>query len=233
MRQIVLDTETTGLEVAKGHRVIEIGCVELAERRPTGRVFHRYFNPQRAIDEGAAAVHGITGDFLADKPMFAEMAHELLEFIAGAELIIHNAAFDLGFLDSELLIAGHGAIGTDWRVLDTLSLAREKYPGQRNGLDALCKRLGVDNRHRELHGALLDAQLLAEVYLAMTAGQADLGFATEISERADRASAAALLVRPKLYVRRAGPDESSAHEARLDQISALSKGRCLWRTSDA
>jgi DNA polymerase III subunit epsilon len=233
MRQIVLDTETTGLEVAKGHRVIEIGCLELAERRPTGRVFHRYFNPQRAIDDGAAAVHGITSEFLADKPVFADLANELLEFIAGAELIIHNAAFDLGFLDSELLLAGHAVIGTNWMVLDTLALAREKYPGQRNGLDALCKRLGVDNRHRELHGALLDAQLLAEVYLAMTAGQADLGFAAEIIERAERASAAALLVRPVLFVRRAQLEESSAHEARLDQISAASKGRCLWRAVGA
>src|SRR6188768_1055501 len=181
MRQVVLDTETTGLEVGKGHRLIEIGCIELLERRPTQRKFHRYLNPQRTIDEGARAVTGISDDFLLDKPLFAQIADELLEFIGDAELIIHNAAFDLAFLDAELASADprHGSLSARASVLDTLALAREKYPGQRNSLDALCKRLEIDNSHRELHGALLDAQLLAEVYLAMTAGQGALDFALD------------------------------------------------------
>src|SRR6185312_15071875 len=178
-RQIVLDTETTGLEAGRGHRIIEIGCVELIERRPTGRTFHRYLNPGRAIDPGAMAVHGIRDEFLLDKPRFAEVAQEWLEFIRGAELLIHNAAFDVGFLDVELSLAGHGRVVDHARVVDTLALAREKYPGQKNTLDALCRRLDVDNTHRELHGALLDARLLAEVWLAMTAGQSALGFAQD------------------------------------------------------
>ena len=175
MRQVVLDTETTGLEVGKGHRIIEIGCVELSERRPTGRSFHRYLNPERVVDFGAQAVHGISNEFLADKPRFGEIAAEFIEFIAGAELIIHNAEFDVGFLDAELALADAtlGRVAQHARVLDTLALAREKYPGQKNNLDALCKRLNVDNRGRNLHGALLDAQLLTEVYLAMTGGQGD------------------------------------------------------------
>ena len=177
VRQVVIDTETTGLEVSKGHRIVEIGCVELLERRPTGREFHRYLNPQRAMDEGARAVSGISDEFLRDKPLFSEIVVELLQFIDGAELVAHNAAFDIGFLDAELArLDMPERIAQRAGVLDTLALAREKYPGQKNSLDALCKRLGVDNSHRELHGALLDAQLLAEVYLAMTAGQGLLGF---------------------------------------------------------
>lgn len=162
MRQILLDTETTGLD-ARSHRVIEIGCVELIERRPSGRVFHRYLNPQREVDRGAAEVHGLTDEFLADKPLFAQVVGEFLAFIDGAELIIHNAAFDIGFLDAELsrLGAEAGRIRDRCSVLDTLKLARERFPGQRNSLDALCKRLGVDNSGRDLHGALLDANLLA------------------------------------------------------------------------
>ena len=232
MRQIVLDTETTGLEVGKGHRIIEIGCVELAERRPTGRSFHRYFNPQRRIDEGALAVHGIDNEFLADKPRFADVAPELLDFIAGAELVIHNAAFDVAFLNAELALAGiAGTVGDRAGVLDTLVLAREKYPGQKNNLDALCKRLNVDNRQRELHGAMLDAQLLAEVYLAMTGGQGDLGFA----ERAVPATAGnpvgdAPAPSSLLRVLRADAAELAAHEARLAHVEKASKGRCVWRS---
>ena len=229
MRQIVLDTETTGLEVGKGHRLIEIGAIELAERRPTGRTFHYYVNPQRAIDQGAMAVHGISDEFLSDKPLFAEVARELIEFIAGAELIIHNAAFDVAFLDTELALvdATLGRVTDHAQVLDTLVLAREKYPGQKNNLDALCKRLNVDNSHRDLHGALLDAQLLADVYLAMTGGQGDLGFASE-----NVASARIAIVagsRPTLRVRMADAAELLLHEARLARLDAASKAPCLWR----
>lgn len=229
MRQIVLDTETTGLEVGKGHRIIEIGAIELAERRPTGRSFHRYVNPQRAIDEGALAVHGIAREFLADKPVFAEIARELIEFVSGAELIIHNAAFDVAFLDAELALADSvfGRITDYAQVLDTLVLAREKYPGQKNNLDALCKRLNVDNSHRDLHGALLDAQLLAEVYLVMTGGQGDLGFASESAGIAR--SAVIQGGRPSLLVRMADAAELVLHEARLGRLDAATKGRCLWR----
>ena len=235
MRQVVLDTETTGLEVAKGHRLIEIGCVELSERRPTGRTFHRYLNPQRPIDDGAQAVHGISNEFLADKPRFAEVAAELLEFIAGAELIIHNAEFDVGFLDAELALvdATLGRVAQHASVLDTLALAREKYPGQKNNLDALCKRLNVDNRGRDLHGALLDAQLLTEVYLAMTGGQGDLGFGAAPAEILVQGVATSIVARPPLRVRYAGADELTAHEARLARLNAASKGRCLWLAAAA
>src|ERR1700753_4217836 len=178
MRQIVLDTETTGLEPELGHRIIEIGCVEIVNRRVTGRTFHRYLNPERAIDEGEMAVHGIKRADLDDKPKFAEIAEELLGFISDAELVIHNAAFDVAFLDAELArLAGSRAVATLCRVLDTLALARSMHPGQRNNLDALCKRYSIDNSRRELHGALLDARILADVYLAMTGGQAALALA--------------------------------------------------------
>lgn len=181
MRQIVLDTETTGLEPDLGHRIIEIGCVELVNRRPTGRTFHHYLNPEREIEQGALEVHGITAEFLRDKPRFADIADELMDFISGAELVIHNAAFDVAFLDAELrrhaanvpAFAGR-LVSAECRILDTLALARDMHPGQRNSLDALCKRYGIDNSHRELHGALLDARILADVYLAMTGGQVGL-----------------------------------------------------------
>jgi DNA polymerase-3 subunit epsilon len=180
MRQIVLDTETTGLEVRQGHRLIEIACIEMIERRPTGRRYQTYLNPDRAIDEGAREVTGIADEFLLDKPHFPDIVEEFLAFIDGAELIIHNATFDVGFLNAELARAGeqYGRIADRCPVLDTLVMARERYPGQRNSLDALCKRLGVDNSARDLHGGLIDAQLLADVYLAMTSGQVvlDLGF---------------------------------------------------------
>src|SRR5689334_8088443 len=230
MRQIVLDTETTGLEVSKGHRIIEIGAIEYAERRPTGRQFHYYLNPQRAIDEGARAVSGISDESLRDKPLFAEIATELLEFIAGAELVIHNADFDVGFLDAEFeRLAVPTRIAEHCRVLDTLALAREKYPGQKNSLDALCRRLNIDNSHRVLHGALLDAQLLADVYLAMTGGQADLGFATAVVAGTRPQPAAAIVaVRPILRVRYADAAELALHAARLQRLDQASKGRSLW-----
>lgn len=234
MRQIVLDTETTGLEVGRGHRIIEIGCVELVERRPTGRSFHRYVNPGRAIDPGAIAVHGIRDEFLLDKPRFAEIAHEWLEFVRDAELLIHNAAFDIGFLDAELALAGsqHGRVADHAAIVDTLAMAREKYPGQKNTLDALCKRLGVDNTHRELHGALLDARLLADVWLAMTAGQSALGFAQETPAVAQVRSAA--VANPeRLRVLHADAAAGEAHAARLAALEKACKAGSLWRRLDA
>lgn len=233
MRQIVLDTETTGLDAARGHRLIELGCVELLARRTSGSRFHRYLNPERDIDAGAQAVHGISIEFLADKPRFADIAGDFLDYIRGAELIIHNAAFDLGFLDAELARLGpeYGRIADHAQVLDTLALARELYPGQRNSLDALCKRLDIDNSHRELHGALLDAEILAEVYLALTAGQGALDFAREADTSAAGVVAAEFMVgdRPPLRVRYADPAEIAAHAARLVAIDKASKGACVWR----
>ena len=193
MRQIVLDTETTGLEPAQGHRIIEIGCVELADRRLTGNDLHLYIHPDRDIDQGAIDVHGITLEFLDDKPRFHEIAETLTDYLAGAELIIHNAPFDLAFLNHELRLvdAGHTALEERQSVIDTLVEARQAYPGQRNSLDALCKRFEIDNSNRELHGALLDAQLLADVYLSMTGGQIDIGLAAASEAGAEAAAAAA------------------------------------------
>jgi DNA polymerase-3 subunit epsilon len=229
VRQIVLDTETTGLSWEKGNRIVEIGCIELRERRPTGRHFHRYFNPGREMEPGAQEVTGLTLDFLQDKPRFDSAVEELLEFIAGAELIIHNASFDVGFLDYELSLAGahFGRLHDHASVLDTLAMARERWPGQRNSLDALCRRLGVDNAHRKLHGALLDAELLAEVYLGMTSGQGDLGFASaEPATTAMRVDLPqALAGRPRVLY--ASDAERQAHEARMAKIAAKS-GRQLW-----
>ncbi len=229
-RQIVLDTETTGLEAGRGHRIIEIGCVELVERRPTGRTFHRYLNPERTSEAGALAVHGITDEFLADKPRFAEIAAEWLEFIRGAELLIHNAAFDVSFLDAELALAGaqHGRVADHAHVVDTLALAREKYPGQKNTLDALCKRLGVDCSHRELHGALLDARLLADVWLAMTAGQSALSFAVEtVSTRT--APKVEIITIARTRVLYADAHAQAAHAARLEALDRASTNGSLWR----
>lgn len=230
MRQIVLDTETTGLSWEKGNRIVEVGCIELVERRPTGRQFQRYFNPGREMEPGAQEVTGLTLDFLQDKPRFETVVDELLEFIAGAELIIHNASFDVGFLNYELSLAGpqYGRLDRHATVLDTLAMARERFPGQRNSLDALCKRLGVDNGHRKLHGALLDAELLAEVYLGLTAGQGDLGLAPAGEPRA--AAAQAGIQSPVAGVRRvlrASEAETAAHEARLARIAAKG-GKRLW-----
>lgn len=231
MRQIVLDTETTGLEVGDGHRVIEIGAVELIDRRPSGRHFHRYLNPQRDIEEGALEVHGITLEFLQDKPLFADVAQEFLAFIQGAELVIHNAPFDLGFLDMELSLLGDAPahITDSSSVTDTLALARDLHPGQRNSLDALCKRYAIDNSSRALHGALLDAEILADVYLAMTGGQSDLG----LSFVANPVPAPSTMTvdqgaRPAFRVVVASGDELAKHAARLDAI-AEKFGRCVWQ----
>jgi DNA polymerase-3 subunit epsilon len=239
MRQIVLDTETTGLEAELGHRIIEIGCVELVNRRPTGRSYHRYLNPERDIEAAALAVHGISRDALTREPRFVDIADELLAFIADAELVIHNAAFDVGFLDAELARAPGPirTVATVARVvLDTLALARQLHPGQRNNLDALCKRYGVDNANRELHGALLDARLLADVYLAMTGGQANLALdARGAGAQDDAASAMArapLRQGAPLIILTATPAELVAHEALLALVAKTS-GRCLWRSSDA
>lgn len=231
MRQVVLDTETTGLSWEKGNRIVEIGCIELLERRPTGRHFHRYFNPGREMEAGAQEVTGLTLEFLQDKPRFETAVDEFLDFIRGAELIIHNASFDVGFLDYELSRVGEhlGRVTDHASVLDTLAMARERYPGQRNSLDALCRRLGVDNAHRKLHGALLDAELLAEVYLGMTSGQADLGLVAGADPDAgSRAAPARLDARGAIrVVRRASAGEEAAHAARLERIRGKA-GKLLW-----
>ena len=233
MRQIVLDTETTGLEPALGHRIIEIGCVELLSRRVTGRTFHRYLNPERDIDEGALAVHGISRDDLAGKPRFAEVADELLAFIDGCELIIHNAEFDIAFLDAELRLAGRVlAMAEVCRVLDTLALAREMHPGQRNNLDALCKRYNVDNSRRELHGALLDARILADVYLAMTGGQGALELSESAGPRSPAERTAVSRPSTPLRVLASSETELAAHEAMLALIRKASGGRCLFESVD-
>jgi DNA polymerase III subunit epsilon len=238
MRQIVLDTETTGLEPELGHRIIEIGCVEIVNRRPTGRTFHHYLNPDRDIDKGALEVHGITLEQLRGKPRFADVAEELMTFISGAELVIHNAAFDVAFLDHELRLlsrtlaafAGR-TINAECRVLDSLALARQMHPGQRNNLDALCKRYSVDNSHREMHGALLDARILADVYLAMTGGQVGLALGLETAAASQVAGQVRALVRPAvpLVVLSASPDELKLHDAMLAIIAKASKGKCLWQ----
>lgn len=232
MRQVILDTETTGLEVEKGHRIIEIGCVELVNRRRTGNTFHRYLNPDRQIDEAAAEVHGITADMLADKPRFSDVAEELLEFFGGAELVIHNAEFDAGFLDSELKLASLETRVKDCcEIVDTLILARQIHPGQRNSLDALCRRYQVDNSGRDLHGALLDAQLLADVYLAMTGGQGELTLDRNEPGRARARDGARLVDRQglELTVRRASAGELRAHEACLDIVDEACDDGALWR----
>ena len=231
VRQIVLDTETTGLEIADGHRVIEIGCIELVHRRPTGRDWHRYLKPGREVDPGALAVHGITNEFLATQPEFAQVAEEFLAFIDGAELVIHNAEFDLGFLDAELAAAGISSkIAERCRVLDTLAMARRMHPGQRNNLDALCKRYNVDNSARDLHGALLDARILADVYLAMSGGQAALGL--DAAPTAPGAAAAAgTMARGavRIPVIHASDAELAAHEQSLGTIDRASGGRTIFR----
>lgn len=240
MRQIVLDTETTGLETSQGHRIIEIGCVELVNRRLTGQHYHQYINPQREIDQGAIEVHGITNEFLADKPTFDQVAKDFLEFVSGAELVIHNAPFDVGFINAELerLPASPGAIERSCSVVDTLVMARKKHPGQRNNLDALCARYMVDNSQRDLHGALLDAEILADVYLAMTGGQTTFqlgGGNDSSSEAAGEAGAPRKLAadRPALKVIRANDEELAAHQANLDGIARASGGRVLWRELEA
>lgn len=232
MRQIVLDTETTGLSASEGHRVIEIGAVELLNRRPTGRNFHHYLQPDREIDPGAIEVHGISNEFLADKPRFADVAEEFVAYVRGAELVIHNAAFDVGFLNAELArLDGDYSVELLCTVLDTLALARHLHPGQRNTLDALCRRYGVDNSGRSLHGALLDAQILAEVYLAMTGGQVTLSLGDEAASPGAVEAARPARVRadrPRLAVLAPSAEELQAHAARLTAIDRASGGRCLW-----
>ncbi len=238
-RQVILDTETTGLEVSGGHRIIEIGCVELLDRRLSGRHFHRYINPRREVDPGALEVHGISNEFLTDKPVFAQIASDFLEFISGAELIIHNAPFDVGFIDHELGLLEGGArrIAEICSVIDTLAMARSRHPGQKNRLDDLCRRYGVDNSQRELHGALLDAEILADVYLRMTGGQTALALdgqgdsalsasGSEIEVRPVRAE------RPALVVLRANADERAAHRERLLRIGKANGGKCIWPDED-
>lgn len=238
MRQIVLDTETTGLDPQQGHRVIEIGCVEIRNRRLTGNHYHCYLNPEREVDEAAIEVHGLTTDFLSDKPRFSQIEKEFLEFVAGAELVIHNAPFDIGFLDHELRLTQpkHAGMGSLCSVLDTLVLAREKHPGQRNNLDALCKRYGVDNTQRDLHGALLDAEILADVYLVMTSGQSSLSLREEPKAKSSGGRQRRQLDanRAPLRVIKACTEELASHELRLDELDKESEQGSLWRRlSDA
>lgn len=232
-RQIVLDTETTGLEVEEGHRIIEIGCIELRNRRRTDRMFHHYLNPEREIEEGAYEVHGISREALAGKPRFAEIAREFIDFLEGGEVIIHNAAFDEQFIDRELarLGAEWGRLRDHCSIIDSLALARELHPGQKNSLDALCTRYGVDNSTRELHGALLDARILADVYLAMTGGQATLLLEEESAAVAGSGKTHRLLPERQERLRTIRPtaEELAAHGARLDALDAMSGGLCLWR----
>jgi len=236
MRQVVLDTETTGLEAEQGHRIIEIGCVELLNRRPTGNNFHQYVNPEREIDEGALEVHGISTEFLSDKPRFADVAQDLLRYLEGAELIIHNAPFDVGFLDHEFARLGNKTvIAEHCGVVDTLVMARELHPGQSNSLDALCRRYGIDNTQRTLHGALLDAEILADVYLAMTGGQVALSFEAAGTSAPDGEAGPRGLAadRPPLPVIRPTAAELAAHENRLEAIEAEAAGGCLWLRLEA
>ncbi len=231
MRQVVLDTETTGLEPGEGHRIIEIGCVEIVGRKLTHRHFHHYINPERDIDEGALEVHGITREFLRDKPVFSDVWPSLLEFVKGAELVIHNAPFDIAFLDSELArIPGEEHSMLDYcSVVDSLELARNKHPGQKNSLEALCKRYNVDDSQRELHGALLDAEILADVYLLMTGGQVTLGLGDEEDERISVQGARRIENRPPLKVIRATEEECRRHEEKLAALEASSETGCVWR----
>ena len=236
MRQVVVDTETTGLDVSQGHRIIEIGCVELINRRKTERHFHQYINPQREIDDGAFEVHGISNADLKDKPAFGEVAGLFLDFVRDAELIIHNAPFDVEFINNELQLLGPewGRLEDYCTVSDTLSMARERHPGQKNNLDALCTRYAVDNSQRDLHGALLDAQLLLDVYLAMTGGQATLSLEQEEDEGQVLAMMSGLGEdgRAPLKVIRPSAAELKAHRDRLEVIDGDSGGRCLWRREE-
>lgn len=233
MRQIILDTETTGLDARQGHRVIEIAAVELFNRRLTGNHFHRYLNPDRDIEEGALQVHGITRDFLQDKPRFADIAQEFAEYIQGAELIIHNAAFDVGFLNAELASTGMPSLAAFIsNVIDTLGMARGLHPGQRNNLDALCKRYGIDNTNRTLHGALIDCELLAQVYLAMTRGQESLVMETDHAAILNSAQATGK-VRARPVLAKPGVQDEALHVECLQQIDRESRGACLWLKSGA
>jgi len=232
MRQIVLDTETTGLEPSEGHRIIEVGCVELADRRLTGNTYHQYIQPDRGIDAGAVEVHGITSEFLADKPRFADIASEFLDFIRDAELVIHNAPFDVGFIDHEfaLLKKSPGRVTDYCAVVDTLAMARRLHPGQRNNLDALCRRYEIDNSQRDLHGALLDAEILADVYLRMTGGQVSLSLDSQTNLQGEQLNEIRRLAadREPLRVITASDVEAAAHAARLDAIGKACGGLAVW-----
>lgn len=233
MRQIVLDTETTGLEPSQGHRIIEIGCVEMVNRRLTGNNYHQYLQPDREIDEGAQAVHGISNEFLADKPRFEDIVEDFLDYLKGAELIIHNAPFDVGFINHELKMAGpeYGTVSTYCSVIDTLVMARKMRPGKKNNLDVLCKEYDVNNSQRDLHGALLDSELLAEVYLRMTGGQSTLLLDSEEVQQDGNEGAISQSVRrisrdrPALKIVRASDAEQAAHEAFIEKMGE----NCLWR----
>jgi len=235
MRQIVLDTETTGLETSQDHRIVEIGCVEMVNRKLTGRHYHQYINPQRKVDEGAMEVHGITDQFLEDKPVFAAINSDFLQFLDGAELVIHNAPFDVGFINHELkkLSGKQTPLGSSCKIIDTLALARQKHPGQKNNLDALCKRYGVDNSQRDLHGALLDAEILADVYLLMTGGQVNLNINQQSDSDSGEINTATLIRRlPSdripLPIVRASAEELLCHEKKLAAIKK-SSGFCVWQ----
>ena len=232
MKQIVLDTETTGLEPKQGHRIIEIGCVELINRRETKRNFHQYLNPEREIEDGAYNVHGLSNEFLSDKPRFADIAQDFIDFIKDSELIIHNAPFDVGFINSELKLMGKkwGQVEDYCKVFDTLLLAREKHPGQKNNLDALCKRYDVDNSNRDLHGALLDAEILLDVYLGMTGGQTDLSLEqieikksneNENGHETNKKITKEIIIEPT-------KTELSKHQLLVESIQEKSGGKCIW-----
>ncbi len=233
MRQVVLDTETTGLDPNKGHRIIEIGCVELVDRKRTGNELHQYLKPDRKIDAGAIEVHGITNEFLQDKPVFADIVDDFLAYIKGAQLIIHNAPFDVGFINAELKRTGRnlGSTDTYCEVIDSLVMARRLRPGQKNSLDALCRHFNIDNSQRELHGALLDAELLAEVYLSLTGGQSALFQENEPGKQgeADRIVRKFDENRPVLPIIHASKEERLQHEAWLDELDAKTDGKCVWR----
>lgn len=234
MRQIVLDTETTGIEIREGNRILEIGCVELDSRQLTGNNLHLYINPERDSEEGALRVHGITTEFLQDKPKFAEIAQQFCDYVKGAEVIIHNASFDVGFLNEEFRRAGLPPF-TDYvgNVIDSLSMAREIFPGRRNSLDALCERFDISNAHRTLHGALLDAELLADVYLAMTRGQNNLLIDEEEShEQEGTQSTKKLMPLEEVIVVSATADEMAAHDQVLKEIDKESRGKCLWKAEE-
>lgn len=237
MRQIVLDTETTGLEPADGHRIIEIGCVELFNRKLTGKHYHQYIQPEREIDEGAMEVHGITPEFLADKPVFKDIYQDFLDYVDGAQLVIHNAPFDVGFLNSEFAMLGLGddCVAKHCTVLDTLAFARKKHPGQKNNLDALCKRYGVDNSARDLHGALLDSEILADVYLLMTGGQTHLALGGQSAQGDGEAREAEVVridaSRKHGKIIRATDEELIAHQKKLEEINQASGGQCEWLKS--
>ena len=232
MRQIILDTETTGLEPKQGHRIIEIGCIELINRRKTERNFHQYLNPERDIEDGAFNIHGLSNEFLSDKSRFADIAQEFIDFIRDGELIIHNAPFDVGFINAELKLLGKkwGKIEDYCTVFDTLVLAREKYPGQKNNLDALCKRFEVDNSQRDLHGALLDAQILLDVYLKMTGGQTDLTFHSVATSHGVKGKSEQYInnKHKKLVVIEPTENELAEHRMLLESIKDKNKGKCIW-----